>query len=158
MDDHIKVSQAEGLVKKMNLLATTIVTWDNQTLTVPNARIWGDTIVNFTARHVRRVDLKVNCAYREDPDRVIDILLSLLKDHEDVLDSPAPLVHMAGMEDSAIAIMVKAWVRTEHYWEVYWDLMRLIKKRFDREGIEIPFPQRVVTLRSETSGEKIAQA
>jgi small conductance mechanosensitive channel len=146
VDDHICVNGADGLVKRMNLLATSITTLDNQLIVVPNGRIWGNTITNHTAYRVRRVDVKVTFSYHEDPDRVHAVLLDLLENHEDVLQKPEPVVHVAGFEDSAMAMMVKPWVRTENYWRVYWDLNRVIKKRFDAEGIEIPFPQRVVTL------------
>ena len=148
VDDHIQVAGANGTVKRMNWLATTIMTFDNQMLVVPNRRIWGDTITNFTATHVRRVDVKVNFAYAEDSDRVHQVLMDVLERHPDVLEKPEPQVHMVGMEDSAVAMVAKPWVRTEHYWSTLWDLNRDIKKRFDVEGIEIPFPQRVVTLLS----------
>ena len=148
VDDHIQVAGANGTVKRMNWLATTIMTFDNQMLVVPNRRIWGDTITNFTATHVRRVDVKVNFAYAEDSDRVHQVLMDVLEQHPDVLEKPEPQVHMVGMEDSAVAMVVKPWVRTEQYWSAFWDLNRAIKKRFDAEGIEIPFPQRVVTLLS----------
>ena len=148
VDDHIKVNGTEVVVKHMNLLATTVATFDNQLLVVPNRRIWGDTIVNLTAGHVRRVDIKVSFAYAEDPDRVQAVLMDVLQHHEHVLKTPDPQVHMRGMEESALTMMVKPWVRAEHYWTTYWELNRIIKKRFDEEGIEIPFPQRVVTLLS----------
>lgn len=146
VDDHVRVSSAEGLVKRMNLLATTISTLDNQSVVVPNGRIWGDTIVNYTAHRVRRVDLKVSVAYAEDSDRVQSVLMDVLKNHELVLNKPEPVVHVAALEASAVAMMAKPWVKTQDYWKAYWDLTRVIKKRFDAEGIEIPFPQRVVTL------------
>jgi small conductance mechanosensitive channel len=139
VDDRIKVAGAEGIVKRMNLLATTVATIDNQMLVVPNGRIWGDTIVNFTANRVRRVDIKVNVSYAEDTDRVHAVLMDVLEQHEHVLAKPEPEVHMVGMEDSAVAMVVKPWVRTEHYWTTLWDLNRTIKKRLDAEGIEIPF-------------------
>ena len=148
IDDHIQVAGANGVVKRMNWLATKITTFDNQVLVVPNRRIWGDTIINFTASHVRRVDVKVSFAYAEDSDRVHRVLMDVLEQHPDVLEKPEPQVHMVAMEDSAVAMVVKPWVRTEHYWPTLWDLNRGIKKRFDAEGIEIPFPQRVVTLLS----------
>lgn len=148
VNDHIKVAGADGLVKRMNWLATTIHTFDNQTLVVPNSRIWGDTIVNYTANRVRRVDIKITYAYSEDPDRVHAVLLDILQQHDMVLDKPEPVAHMVGMEDSALASVIKPWVKTENYWAVLWDLNRLVKKCFDAEGIEIPFPQRVVTLLS----------
>lgn len=148
VDDHIEVAGAEGVVKRMNLLATTVTTFDNQTLVVPNRLIWGDKIVNFTATHVRRVDVRVNVSYTEDPDRVKAVLMELLRQHEHVLEKPEPQVHMVAMEDSSVAMVAKPWVRTENYWSTLWDLHSIIKKRFDAEGIEIPFPQRVVTLLS----------
>ena len=138
------VCGAEGLVKRMNLVATTIATFDNQSVIVPNRKIWGDTIINFTANHLRRVDLKVCFSYDEDPDRVQEILMDVVSQHELVLETPEPVVHMGNMEESSLTMMVKPWVRTEDYWTVYWDLTRIIKRRFDAEGIEIPFPQRVV--------------
>lgn len=86
VDDHIRVAGTDGLVKRMNWLATTIVTFDNQVLVVPNRRIWGDTIVNFTASHVRRVDVKVNFAYAEDSDRVHQVLMEGIEQHPLVLE------------------------------------------------------------------------
>ncbi len=148
MDDHINVNGAEGLVKRMNLLATTLSTLDNQSVVIPNGRIWGDTIINYTAHRVRRVDIKVTVAYREDVDRVIAVLAGLLEKLEYVLEKPEPLVHVSGMEDSAVALMVKPWVKTVDYWPAVRDLNRQIKKTLDAEGIEIPFPQRVVRLLS----------
>ena len=160
LDDHIKVAGADGFVRRMNLVATTVATFDNQLLAVPNRRIWGDTIVNFTASQVRRVDIKVGFSYFEDPDRVQAVLMDVLRQHELVLESPEPQVNMVGMEDSSLTMVAKPWVRTGDYWTALWDLTRLIKKRFDAEGIEIPFPQRVVTLRStdeHANGEVIAR-
>ena len=152
VDDLISVDGAEGLVKRMNLLATTIVTFDNQSVAIPNGRIWGNTIINHTAHRVRRVDIKVGVTYREDPDRVIAVLEDLVQSLDYVLDKPKPAVHVADMEESSVAFMIKPWVRTEDYWTARWDLPRQVKKRFDAEGIEIPFPQRVVTLNQIPSG------
>lgn len=146
VDDHVRVSDTEGLVKNMSLLATMISTFDNRKIVVPNGRIWGNTIVNYTANHVRRIDLRIGVAYNTDLEKLAEILVDLLKSHDSVLPSPEPTVHVAELEDSAIAMMVKPWVRTENYWPTYWDLQARIKSRLQREGIEIPFPQRVVTL------------
>lgn len=148
VDDHVRVGGAEGIVKRMNLLATSIATLDNQLVVIPNRAISGDTIFNYTAHRTRRVDIKVSFAYAEDLDRVQAVLMDVLESHELVLHQPKPIVHMLAMEDSSVAMMVKPWVRTENYRQALWDLQRVIKKRFDTEGIEIPFPQRVVTLSS----------
>ena len=146
VDDHIRISGAEGVVRRMNLVATTVHTFDNQVLVVPNNKIWGDTITNFTASRVRRVDVEASFGYDEDMDRVEHVLMAVLEDNELVLSSPEPRVHMGQMGDSAVTMMVKGWVQTENYWPALWSLTREIKRRFDVEGIRIPFPQRDVHL------------
>ena len=146
VDDHIKLGSEDGHVKKMNLLATTISTLDNQSVVIPNGKIWGETIINLTANRIRRVDIKTSVAYAEDLNRVEAVILDLLDSVDYVLKKPEPAVHVTGMEDSAVGVVAKPWVRTENYLRAYWDLNKKIKQRLDAEGIEIPFPQRVVTL------------
>ncbi len=149
MDDHIKLGNEDGYVKRMNLLATTISTLDNKSVIIPNGRIWGETIINFTANRIRRVDIKTSVAYTEDLERVEAVLLNLLEEQDYVLKKPEPSVHVCGMEESAVGIIVKSWVKTQDYFPAYWDLNRKVKQRLDAEGIEIPFPQRVVTMISQ---------
>ena len=144
VDDHIKIAGGEGKVKKMNLVATTIHTFDNQALVIPNNKIWGDTIINFTANRVRRVDIEATFGYSEDLDRVEKVLRDILDNYEPVLKRPEPLIHMGRLGDSSVSMMVKPWVRTEDYWTAQRFITREIKRRFDQEGISIPFPQRDV--------------
>lgn len=92
----------------MNWLATEIMTFDNHMLVVPNRRIWGDTITNFTTSHVRRVDIIVNFAYAEDLDRVHRVLMDVLEQHPDVLEKPEAKVHIVGLEDSTVAMVAKS--------------------------------------------------
>lgn len=146
VDDYVKTSSAEGLVKRMNLLATTIATFDNQSLIVPNGRIWGDTIINYSVNRVRRVDTEVGVAYSADPERVVSVLMELICELDYVLAKPEPAVHIVGMQESSVSVVVKPWVRTEDYWRARFDLPLQIKKQLDANGIEIPFPQRVVTI------------
>ena len=141
VEDHIQVAGASGIVKKMNLVATTINTFDNQVVVVPNKKIWGDTIINFTASRVRRVDIEASFSYAEDMEKVERVLREILNDHEMVLKTPDPNVHMGAMKDSCVTMMVKGWVKTENFWSATWSLTREIKRRFDAEGISIPFPQ-----------------
>lgn len=149
MDDHIKLGNEDGYVKRMSLLATTISTLDNKSVIIPNGRIWGETIINFSANRIRRVDIKTSVAYTEDLERVEAVLLNLLEEQDYVLKKPEPSVHVCGMEDSAVGVIVKSWVKTQDYFPAYWDLNRKVKQRLDAEGIEIPFPQRVVTIISQ---------
>jgi len=144
VDDFIEVTGASGLVKKMNLVSTTITTFDNQTLVVPNSKIWGDVIKNVTAQKVRRVDLEFGVGYDDDIEHVERVLNDIVATHELTLKKPEALIKLHSLGDSSVNFIVRPWTKTEHYWDVYWDLMREVKMRFDREGISIPFPQRDV--------------
>ena len=144
--DLVAVTGASGLVKKMNLVSTTIVTLDNQTLVVPNSKIWGDVIKNVTAQTERRVDLEFGIGYDDDIDHAERVLNDLVSAHEKILSEPDPVVKLHTLGDSSVNFIVRAWTRTEDYWDVYWDLVRGVKQSFDREGISIPFPQRDVHL------------
>jgi small conductance mechanosensitive channel len=142
--DLVEVTGASGLVKKMNLVSTTIVTLDNQTLVVPNSKIWGDVIKNVTAQKERRVDLEFGIAYDDDIELAERILDEIVSAHEDILEYPESVIKLHTLGDSSVNFIVRPWTKTENYWSVYWDLTREVKLRFDREGISIPFPQRDV--------------
>jgi small conductance mechanosensitive channel len=144
VDDLVEVTGASGLVKKMNLVSTTIVTLDNQTLVVPNSKIWGDVIKNVTAQKVRRVDMVFGIAYDDDIELAERVLHEIVSAHDKILENPEPTIKLHTLGDSSVNFIVRPWTETDDYWDVYWDLTREVKMRFDREGISIPFPQRDV--------------
>jgi len=146
VDDFIEVAGASGLVKKMSLVSTTITTFDNQTLVVPNSKIWGDVIKNVTAQRLRRVDLEFGIGYGDDIEFAERVLAEILEAHDMVLSKPEAMVKLHTLGESSVNFVVRPWVKTEDYWDVYWDLTREVKLRFDKEGISIPFPQRDVHL------------
>lgn len=146
VNDFIEVTDASGLVKKMNLVSTTIVTFDNQTLVVPNRKIWGDVIKNVTAQKVRRVDLQFGISYADDIELAERVFREIVESHEKVLDDPEPNIRLHSLGDSSVNFIVRPWTKTEDYWTVYWDITREVKLRLDKEGISIPFPQRDVHL------------
>jgi len=149
VDDFVEVAGASGLVKKMNLVSTTITTFDNQTLVVPNSKIWGDVIKNVTAQKLRRVDLEFGIGYGDDIEQAERVLDDILSQHELVLKKPESMIKLHTLADSSVNFVVRPWVKTDDYWDVYWDITREVKMRFDREGISIPFPQRDVHLYNE---------
>jgi small conductance mechanosensitive channel len=151
--DLVEVPGAAGLVKKMNLVSTTITTLDNQTLVVPNSKIWGDVIKNVTAQTERRVDLEFGIAYDDDIELAERVLTEIVLGHEKVLTEPKPTIKLHTLGDSSVNFIARPWTKTEDYWDVYWDIMREVKLRFDREGISIPFPQRDVHVYSEPNTE-----
>ena len=142
MDDLVEVAGVFGKVSRMTLVSTTILTIDNQTLVVPNAKIWGDVIKNVTAQQKRRVDLTFGVSYTDDVEKVERVLREIVSGHDKVLDDPEPQIRLHELADSSVNFVVRPWVKTDDYWEVHWDLTREVKTRFDAEGITIPFPQR----------------
>ena len=152
--DLIEAAGAFGKVSHMSLVCTTILTVDNQTLVVPNSKIWGDVIKNVTAQGVRRVDMVFGISYSDDIPHAEKVLMSILMGHEKVLKEPQPMVKLHTLGDSSVDFIVRPWVSTADYWDVYWDVTREVKMRFDREGIAIPFPQRDVHFYMEKSTEE----
>ena len=140
--DYIHAAGVEGQVRKMSLVATTVYTVENHRLMLPNNKVWGDIIRNVTSQHVRRVDLMFGVSYDEDIDHVKTVLKSVLDEHDKVLKSPEAMIRVHELADSSVNFIVRPWVPSDDYWEVYWDLTEQVKKRFDEEGISIPFPQR----------------
>ena len=148
--DFISAAEVEGTVKKMNLVNTTIVTIDNRVLIIPNSKIWGGVIMNFTGQHLRRTDVIYSVSYSEDLDHVQRVLEELIAADERFLTEPEPIVRVKQFSDSSIDFLVRAYARTEEFWETLWALNKAVKQRFDAEGITIPFPQRDVHMAQQT--------
>ena len=146
VDDFVEVTGAAGLVKKMTLVSTTIITFDNQTLIIPNSKIWGDVIKNVTAQRTRRVDLVFAISYGDDIDKAEQVLREIVTSNSKVLQDPAPNIRLHKLGDSSVDFVVRPWTKTSDYWDVYWEVTREVKVQFDRQGISIPFPQRDVHL------------
>ncbi len=148
VDDHVIVGGVEGTVKRMNLVSTTIATFDNQRLVIPNSKIWGDVITNLTANRIRRLTIPVSIAYGEDLDRAENVLRDEAIKHPGVLRKPEPNVFVDAMEQSDVLMVTHAWVRTVDYWPRLRSLTKRLKQRLDEEGIEIPFPQQDIYVRA----------
>ena len=142
--DLIEAGGVVGKVSHMSLVNTTILTVDNQTIVVPNNKIWGDVVRNVTAQTMRRIDMVFGVSYTDDIPKTERVLQEILDSHEKVLADPAPIVRLHELADSSVNFVVRPWVNKEDYWDVYWDVTRAVKMRFDEEGISIPFPQRDV--------------
>lgn len=152
VNDFVEITGASGLVKAMNLVTTTIVTFDNQTLVVPNQKIWGDVIKNVTAQKQRRVDLQFRIGYDDDVELAERILSEIVTAHAKVLKDPEPVIRLHSLGDSSVNFIVRPWTKSDDYWDVYWDITREVKLRFDREGISIPLPQQDVHVYTATTG------
>ena len=151
--DLIEAAGVRGVVSHMSLVNTTILTVDNQTIILPNNKIWGDVVRNVTAQTFRRVDLVFGISYTDDIPKTERVLQEILDNDDKVLKNPESMVRLHELGDSSVNFVVRPWVHMDDYWDVYWSVTRAVKMRFDEEGISIPFPQRDVHLYPQTSQE-----
>jgi len=139
--DWVTVAGREGLVVNLSLLTTTVRTWDNEAVTTPNNVIWNAPIVNHAGEESRRISLTFSISYGADFDKAKELLLEMAKANPKVLKDPEPVVRVKALNSSSVDIALKPWVRSEDYFEVYYQLIEQGKRTLDGAGIEIPFPQ-----------------
>jgi small conductance mechanosensitive channel len=152
--DVVDAAGVSGKVTAMNLVSTTIKTFDNKDMVVPNNKIWHDVITNATGVDTRRVDMEFGIGYDDDIDRAQAILEEIVAAHPKALKDPEPTIRMSALGDSSVNFICRPWAKTADYWDVYWDVTKAVKKRFDAEGIGIPYPQRDVHLYIEDGVDK----
>ena len=144
--DYIEGAGTAGVVEAISVFTTTLTTPDNKTIIIPNAKLTGDNITNYSTKDTRRIDLKFGVAYESDSAKVKKIIEDVLKKEDRIFETPAPTIGLLELADSSVNFVVRPWVKTSDYWAVYFNLMETMKKRFDDEGISIPFPQTDVHL------------
>lgn len=142
----IEANGLEGSVKEIQLFSTVLVTGDNKEITIPNAEIQGNNLINFTRLGRLRVDFVFQVSYADDLPKVKAILGDVLAADERVLAEPAPVIFVQSLDESGVSIAVRPWAKSDDYWTLQWDLPERVKLRFDAEGISMPFPQRDVYL------------
>jgi small conductance mechanosensitive channel len=148
IDDYIICQGVEGTVHNIGLVYTTLVTVDNKKITVPNGNLANDIITNVTAQEKRRVDISVGIGYSSDIKAAKDILNRLYHENPLVLKDETISVFVDQLADSAVILGARGWTATEDYWTVKWQITEQIKEEFDRAGIEIPFNQLDVNLKT----------
>ena len=136
------VGGVAGTVKAVSIVATTVVTPDNQVIIIPNRNVWGNVITNVTASDTRRVDLVFGISYEDSIPDALKVITETVKAHHLVLEDPEPVVRVHALADSSVNFVCRPWAKTSDYWAVYWDLTQQMKERFDEVGISIPYPQR----------------
>ena len=145
-DDVIEAAGVLGVVEEIQLFTTTLKTPDNKKDIIPNAKLTGDNITNYSAKKVRRVDMTVGVSYEADLKKTKEVLRDVLAADERILEDPAPTIGVVELGDNSVNFVVRPWTETPNYWDVYFDTMQAIKERLDAEGIGIPFPQTDVHL------------
>ncbi|MGQ3675330.1 mechanosensitive ion channel family protein [Xanthobacter sp. TB0139] len=141
---YVSVGGVAGTVKSVSIVATKVITPDNQVIVIPNKQVWGTVITNVTVSDTRRVDLVFGISYEDSIEAAQQVLEEVVNRHPLVLKDPAPNIRVSALGESSVDFIVRPWTKGADYWTVYWDLMRDVKIAFDRAGISIPYPQRMV--------------
>jgi small conductance mechanosensitive channel len=142
--DLVEAGGTLGTVKQVHIFNTILVTLDNRRVIIPNSKVTGDSIVNYTVEGLRRVDLVFGISYGDDIRKAKQILEDLVSKEPHVLKDPAPAVAVMELGDSSVNFAVRPYVHPDNYWTVYFSLTEKVKLAFDEQGISIPFPQRDV--------------
>lgn len=146
--NYIEAAGTAGVVKEISIFSTTLLTPDNRTITVPNSSILTGNIVNYSLQAERRIDLEIGVSYSADVDAVKRELLAVAQADERILKDRPMEVGIVSFANSSVNFALRVWAKTSEFGVVRFALMENIKKRFDEVGIEIPFPQMDVNVRS----------
>ncbi|MCM1514357.1 MAG: mechanosensitive ion channel [Anaeroplasma bactoclasticum] len=139
--DYIESNDISGTVEDMKLFYTNLVTPDNKVVMIPNGVLANSTIINYSKKELRRVDLLFSISYEDNVDMAIEEIKKICIAHELVLKEPAPFVKEIAQAEHAVNITTRVWVKNQDYWTVYYDLMRNVHTMFDEKQITIPYPQ-----------------
>ena len=149
--DYVEAAGVAGSVEQVQILSTVLKTPDNKKIIIPNSSIMSSIITNYSANDTRRVDLVFGVGYSDDLDKVRSILEEITGADDRIMKDPACVIQVHELADSSVNFVCRPWVSTADYWAVYWDLTEKVKKRFDQEGISIPFPQQDVHIHQVTA-------
>jgi small conductance mechanosensitive channel len=136
-----------GTVKEIQIFTTVLTTPDNRKVIIPNSPLATGSIINYSAMPIRRIDFSFGIGYGDDIDKAKDILLKMAQKDDRVLkDENPPIVVVEALADSSVNLKLRTWVKSEDYWDLFFDTTEHVKKQFDAAGISIPFPQQDVHL------------
>lgn len=145
--DFIEAQGVSGTVKQIQIFVTQLATVDNQIIFVPNGVLSNGTIINFTYATTRRADLTIGISYSSDIKKAKDVIVEILNNHPMILKDPEPIVLVKDLAESSINLAVRPWSEIENFFIMRSEVLEQIKNAFDKEGIEIPFPQRDVHIK-----------
>jgi small conductance mechanosensitive channel len=143
--DFISAQGVDGTVKEISIFTTKVSTFGNQMAIIPNGQLSNNTIVNYNSQDTRRDKIDVGIGYGSNIKQAKEILLAICAEHETILETPAPEVYVGELGDSSVNLTLRFWANNPDFWASHFHVLEETKYRFDAAGIEIPFPQRVVT-------------
>ena len=155
LGEYIKTADGyEGTVVKIDIFYTTLKMADNTKIVIPNGKLSNEAISDVSHYGTRRVELKLSAGYQNDIDQVIEILKDTASKHALVINDPAPpFAALTSHGDNALNYVLRVWCNKDDYWTVYYDICAEIKKAFDQNEIEIPFPQLDIHLKDANANE-----
>lgn len=140
--DFIEALNMSGTVKEIQIFHTVLTTGDNKVIYIPNGSLSSNAVINYSNQQQRRVDWTFGVEYGTDYAKVKGVLEDILEKDERILQEPAaPFIAMSQLADSSVNYVVRVWVKSADYWDVYFDITRIVYERFNAEGIGFPFPQ-----------------
>ena len=139
--DYVEGSGHSGTIEKIGIFYTHMTTVDNKLILIPNGNLANGSIVNYSAKELRRVDLTFGVGYEEDIIKVKRVLSNIIDAHESILKTPEPFIALSAHGDSAVNFVVRVLCNNKDYWKIYFDLLEQVKLKFDEENISIPYPQ-----------------
>ncbi|MEX3010294.1 mechanosensitive ion channel family protein [Hoeflea sp. TYP-13] len=143
LGQYVDIAGTAGTVKNLNLFVTELVTPDNVQIVVPNGKVWGSIITNYSANDTRRVDITFGIDYGDDADKAMDIILKCAGEDKRVHGNPEPWVRVVNLGDSSVDITTRLWCNAADYWDLKFAMTKTVKEAFDKEGISIPYPHQV---------------
>ncbi len=147
--DYVSVQGEEGFVDQILIFNTILKTTDNKVIILANGAVANDTIINFTKSDKRRVDWSFSIAYGDDLKVAKELLTKFVDEDKRILSDPAPFVGLGELADSSVVMIVKVWVETDDYWDVFYAMNERVYNEFGAAGLHIPFPQMNVHLKNQ---------
>jgi small conductance mechanosensitive channel len=141
--DRVEINGRQGTVKGLDLFATRLADPDNLSVFVPNAKAFGEIIVNQTAPVSRRIQLDFTIDFGDDADRALELLIACAKADRRVVVRPEPWAKLTAIKDNGVTVTLRAWVSAEDYWDARFDLLKAVRDAFGREGMSFPYPHQV---------------
>lgn len=142
--DIIEFEGLKGSIVSIKIFTTTINTYDNRTVTIPNSHLTKENLINCTKEEVRRLDLKYTVSYDDDIQKVKDVIMDVISKNEKILAEPQPNVYVGEHLESGLQILVMLWIGPNDYYPVYYYMQENVKIAFDNNGITIPYPHMIV--------------
>jgi small conductance mechanosensitive channel len=143
LGDLVEAQGEIGVVKEIEIFTTKLIGLSNKEIIIPNGTLSNGNIINYSTQGTRRVDLTIGVSYDADIKQTKEVLLKVLTSNPKVLQDPAPAVTVSELADSSVNFAVRPWSKTEHYWDVYFEVTENVKEALDKANIDIPYPHQV---------------